>query len=332
MFRQTCTAVFVLAALGSFTLATAQETKQASSAKQITNSIGMKLTLIPSGEFMMGSGESAEEMAKFFRITYGMDFVTRFLFDNEHPQHRVRITKPFNLGTYHVTWRQFSQFVKETGYKTDAETGDEPGADGWDPKRRDRGFYKDYFWRNTGFVQTDDHPVLCVSWNDAIAFCKWLSRKEGKTYRLPTEAEWEYACRAGTSTRYCSGDDPETLVNVANVADAKFKVKFPSEIYTIKASDGYAFTAPVGQFKPNAFGLYDMCGNAQQWCADWSDNSYYEKSPADDPKGPDGGTYRIIRGGTWSYSPILSSRSASRCRDIPNHRDNGLGFRVVQPL
>ena len=131
--------------------------------------------------------------------------------------------------------------------------------------------------------------MVNVSWNDAVAFCKWLSRKEGKTYRLPTEAEWEYACRAGTTTRYYSGDDPETLAKVANVADATAKAKFPDWKWTIKASDGYVFTAPVGQFKPNAFGLYDMHGNAWQWCADWYGKDYYGKSPVDDPKGPDTG-------------------------------------------
>ena len=88
--------------------------------------------------------------------------------------------------------------------------------------------------------------MVCVSWNDAVAFCEWLSKKEGKTYRLPTEAEWEYACRAGTTTRYYSGDDPETLAKVGNVADATAKAKFPDWKYTIKASDGYVFTAPVG--------------------------------------------------------------------------------------
>ena len=128
--------------------------------------------------------------------------------------------------------------------------------------------------------------MVNVSWNDAVAFCKWLSRKEGKSYRLPTEAEWEYACRAGTTTRYHSGDDPETLAKVANVADATAKAKFPAWKWTIKASDGYVFTAPVGQFKPNAFGLYDMHGNARQWCADWYGGDYYGKSPVDDPNRP----------------------------------------------
>ena len=214
-------------ALGSLAVATAQESKAAGGKKQITNSIGMKLTLIPAGEFKMGSGESAEDTAAFFNKTYGEDLLKADFFKDEHPQHRVRITKPFYLGTYHVTRGQFRQFVADTGYKTDAEKGEKPGAFGWDPDKKKFDFNEKYSWRNAGFEQTDEHPVVNVSWNDAVAFCKWLSRKEGKTYRLPTEAEWEYACRAGTTTRYYSGDDPETLAKVGNVADATAKAKFP---------------------------------------------------------------------------------------------------------
>ena len=162
-----------------------------------------------------------------------------------------------------------------------------------------------------GFEQTDEHPVVNVSWNDAVAFCKWLNRKEGKTYRLPTEAEWEYACRAGTTTRYYSGDDPETLAKVGNVADAALKAKFPDWQYTIKANDGYVFTAPVGKFTPNAFGLYDMHGNAWQWCTDWYGAEYYARSPIDDPTGPDSGAVHVLRGGSWFVRPFFS-RSATR--------------------
>jgi formylglycine-generating enzyme required for sulfatase activity len=169
--------------------------------KQITNSIGMKLTLIPSGEFMMGSGESAEATAEFFNKTYGEHLPTVGLFNEEHPQHRMRITRPFYLGSYPVTRGQFWRFVKDTGYKTDAEKGEKPGAWGWDPDKKEFGFNEKYSWRNAGFEQTDEHPVVNVSWNDAVAFCKWLSKKESKTYRLPTEAEWEYSCRAGMTTR-----------------------------------------------------------------------------------------------------------------------------------
>jgi formylglycine-generating enzyme required for sulfatase activity len=291
--------------------------------------VKMELVLIPAGEFKMGSGESAEATAAFFNKTYGENFLKADWFKDEHPQHRVRITKPFYLGTYHVTRGQFRQFVADAGYKTDAEKDEKPGAYGWDPDKKAFDFNAKYSWRNVGFEQTDEHPVVNVSWNDAVEYCKWLSKKESKTYRLPTEAEWEYACRAGTTTRYYSGDDPETLAKVGNVADAAAKAKFPDWKYTIKANDGYVFTAPVGKFKPNAFGLYDMHGNAWQWCADWYGAEYYAKSPADDPTGPDTGDVRVLRGGSWSVGPI-GSRSADRDWYSPGFRYNDAGFRVAR--
>jgi formylglycine-generating enzyme len=295
---------------------------------EITNSIGMKLVLIPAGEFMMGSAESAEEVARAFR-EYGAppaDF-----FEDEHPQHRVRITQPFYLGVHEVTVGQFRKFVEETGYKTDAEkgTGGIKGAFGFDPKTGEFGLSEDYSWRNTGFEQTDEHPVVNVSWNDAVAFCDWLSRKEGKTYRLPTEVEWEYACRAGTTTRYYHGDDPEGLAAVGNVADATAKAKFPDWDWPIKAEDGYVFTAPVGKFKPNGFGLYDMHGNVWEWCADWYGEEYYRASPADDPKGPDSGANRVLRGGSWLNRPDFI-RSAFRSWDVPASRYDSSGFRLAR--
>jgi formylglycine-generating enzyme required for sulfatase activity len=205
--------------------------------KSITNSIGMKLAIIPVGEFKMGSAESAEDTAAFLNKTCRWDCLAD-LFVDEHPQHQVRITKPFYLGMYHVTRGQFRQLVKDTRYVTDAEKGEKPGGDGWNRDKNDFELSTKYSWRNAGFQQTDEHPVVNVSWNDAVAFCKWLSRKEGKTYRLPTEAEWEYACRAGTTTRYSNGDDPETLAKVGNVADATMKANFPDDKDAIKASDG----------------------------------------------------------------------------------------------
>jgi formylglycine-generating enzyme required for sulfatase activity len=277
----------------------------------------------------MGSGESVEAMVAFFNKTYGENLAKAGDFEEEHPQHRVRITKPFYLGAYHVTRGQFRQFVADAGYKTDAEIGKPPGAWGWDPDKKDFDFNAKYSWRNVGFEQSDEHPVVNVSWNDAMAFCRWLSFKEGKTYRLPTEAEWEYACRAGTTTRYYSGDDPETLAKVGNVADATYRAKFPDEKHSIKASDGYVFTAPVGKFKPNSFGLYDMHGNAWQWCADRYGAEYYAKSPADDPTGPDSGDRRVLRGGSWVNRPG-SARSANRGRNSPYNRGYGAGFRVAR--
>ena len=222
---------FVIGCIVLFTMAGTAFSETKEPPKKLAVDLGggvkMELVLIPAGEFKMGSGESAEATAAFFNKTYGEDLLKADFFKDEHPQHRVRITKPFYLGTYHVTRGQFRQFVADTGYKTDAEKGEKPGAWGWDPDKKEFGFNEKYSWRNAGFEQTDEHPVVNVSWNDAVAFCKWLSRKEGKTYRLPTEAEWEYACRAGTTTRYYSGDDPETLAKVGNVADAAAKAKFP---------------------------------------------------------------------------------------------------------
>jgi formylglycine-generating enzyme len=352
MFRKVWTTVLVwFTAFGS--LATAGEPLATGGTNQITNSIGMKLTLIPSGEFMMGSAESAEDTAAFFDKYFNTDYLTADFFKEEHPQHRVRITKPFYLGTYPVTRAQFRQFVKDTGYLTGAEKGEKlpagalqpgekhkvfkqekPGADGWDAEKKDMVFDRKFSWQNTGFEQTDEHPVVNVTWNDAVAFCKWLTRKDGKTFRLPTEAEWEYACRAGTTTRYHSGDDPETLATVANVADAKLKASLPGLTLTTRTSDGYLFTSPVGSFKPNAFGLFDMHGNAWQWCADRYGDRYYTQSPPDDPTGPTGPTgsdpdfVHVLRGGSWLDSPI-SARSARRCNHVSIERTAAIGFRVA---
>ncbi len=245
MLRYICS-FLALVVLGNF--GTAEEPKTTGGTNQVTNSIGMKLTLVPSGEFMMGSKESAAETAAFFDKTYGRIFADPNAFTAdackpEHPYHRVRITRPFYLGTYHVTRGQFRQFVKDSGYTTDAEKHKNDMTWAFNPETRDFDIKEGYSWRNVGFEQTDEHPVVCVSWNDAVAFCKWLSRKEGKTYRLPTEAEWEHACRAGTTTRYYSGDDPETLAKVSNIADAALKGKFP-KANAIKASDGYVFLSP----------------------------------------------------------------------------------------
>jgi formylglycine-generating enzyme len=325
MFRQLSMGVLVVLVVGSVAIASAAEPKPAPT-KQITTSIGMKLTLVPSGEFMMGSGESAKDTAAFFNKAYGEHFLTADSLKDEYPHHRVRITKPFYLGTYHVTRGQFRQFVVATAYKTDAEKA---GGHGWNPTTKKYDFNEKYSWQNVGFEQTDEHPVVNVSWNDAVAFCKWLSKKEGKTYRLPTEAEWEYACRAGTTTRYYSGDDPETLAKVGNVADASYKANFADWKYCIKSNDGYVFTSPVGKFKPNAFGLYDMHGNAWQWCADRYSAEYYSNSPVDDPMGPDSGAERVFRGSSWNDWPDYI-RSANRFRSTPGDRNYLTGFRVAR--
>ena len=166
-------------------------------------------------------------------------------FDYEKPQHHARITKPFWLGMHSVTVGQFRMFVDESKY----DAG---------PK-----------WREAARSVTDDYPVTFVSWDDADAFCKWLTEKEGRKYSLPTEAQWEYACRAGTKTRYSFGDDESDLGDYAWF--------FPN---------ANNHPHPVGQKRPNAWGLFDMQGNAWQWCNDWFDGKYYSTSPSDDPPGP----------------------------------------------
>jgi|GEM_PF-792513 len=299
----------------------------------------MELVLIPAGKFKMGSGESAKDTAAFFNKTYRENFpadggggLEEDFFKNEHPQHDVSITKPFFMGMHHVTRGQFKQFVADTAYKTDTEKDKKLLAWGWDSNKKQFSNDKKYSWQNTGFKQTDEHPVVNVTWNDAVAFCKWLSKKEGQNYRLPTEAEWEYACRAGTTTRYPTGDDPKSIGKVgelADLTDVAVRAKIPDWKYMIRGNDNYVFTSPVGKSKPNAFGLYDMHGNAFQWCEDWYGDKYYAASPTDNPSGPNSGTERVIRGGTWNFRP-LGARSAERNKTEPDSRNCSAGFRVVR--
>ena len=290
---------------------------------EITNSIGMKLVLIPPGEFLMGSSKSVDETAQLLELAEE----TKVQYGDEHPQHRVRITKPFLLGAHEVTVGQFRAFVRDAGYKTEAERDGEGGC-GWDEsKSKFDGPDPKYNWQSTGFDQDDRHPVSNVSWNDAAAFYEWLSRKEGKTYRLPTEAEWEYACRAGTTTMYFHGDDREGLARVGNVADGTAK-EMRADWSTIKARDGYVFSAPVGEFRPNGFGLFDVHGNVWEWCQDWYQSGYYSQSPTDDPVGPSEGSNRVVRSGGWGYLD-WRCRSADRCGRAPSHRVSRVGFRLA---
>jgi formylglycine-generating enzyme len=297
----------------------------AEAAKETTNSVGMKLVSIPAGEFFMGGQESAESLVKAFpAYRRPADF-----FKDEYPRHRVRITKPFQLGKHEVTVGQFRHFVENTGYKTEAER-DGLGGWGYDAAQgKCRGRDTTFNWRNPGFAQTDDHPVLNVTWNDAVAFCKWLSAKEGKTYRLPTEAEWEYACRAGADTRYSNGDDPAALAKVANVGDDKGRTTFPHVQEIDLPKEGpVKFTLPVGSFPPNRFGLCDMHGNVWEWCSDWYAADSYGRSPVDDPSGPDSGLRRVRRGGAWHSFPLWA-RAAFRNWNRPDSRCVNLGFRVA---
>jgi formylglycine-generating enzyme required for sulfatase activity len=249
--------------------------------RDVTNTVGMKLKRIPAGKFLMGAAKDDTNASA-----------------DEKPQHEVEITKDFYLGVCEVTQKQWKEVM-----------GDNPS----------------YYSRNgTGKANVanvadrdlEDFPVEYVTWHQTQDFLKKLGeRKEekslGRTYRLPTEAEWEYACRAGARTykKYHFGD--QLLPKLANYSGA-----------------GVNRTCKVGSYAANEFGLHDMHGNVWEWIADWHDPNYYANSPKRDPKGPPKGTSRVLRGGAWSFGPN-DSRSAHRLSWGPENKNYDLGFRVV---
>jgi formylglycine-generating enzyme required for sulfatase activity len=293
---------------------------------EIENSLGMRMVEIPAGEFWMGNQETADALSRAFP-GYEHDRIAALV--DEQPPHKVRITRPFLLGRHAVTIGQFRQFVLEADYQAESER-DGTGGWGYNPGiAYFEGRKPEYSWRDPGFPQDDRHPVVNVTWNDALALCQWLSRREGRRYRLPSEAEWEYACRAETTTRYHSGDEPEGLVRVANLFDAACRPLFPQwSQFAVAGSDGCPFTAPVGSYQPNDWGLYDMHGNVWEWCADWYGHDYYRESPSDDPTGPETGEVRIRRGGSWHSWPLYL-RSSYRNWNVPDTRYVLLGMRLA---
>jgi formylglycine-generating enzyme required for sulfatase activity len=302
------TSLTVLVALGAAMSLSSRpgDAAPAPNREVITNSIGMKLAPIRAGEFQMGAPETDKDAQP-----------------DEKPQHKVKITRTFYLGVYAVTIGQFRAFIKDSGH--------EVGRGAWKtvtPSLKLEPGTARNDWANPGFEISDDHPVFNVDYPDAEAFCKWLSKKEGKAYRLPTEAEWEYACRAGTTTRWSCGDDKDDLVEFANIVYDHFP-KYARSNSPKGAHNLYLVTAPVGKFKPNPWGLYDMHGNVWQWCGDWYEEDYYQKSPEVDPKGPEKGAseLRVIRGGTWARGP-LCCRSSNRY-GISGAVSLWVGFRVV---
>lgn len=274
------------------------------------------MVVIPAGKFLMGSPQSE------------VGHVER-----EGPQHIVRIGNPFALGRYALTVGEFSRFVEASGYKTEAERNPEQGIAVFDQDTNKGGWSKGKSWRNPAFAQDDRHPVVGVSWNDAQAYVKWLGEKTGKAYRLPSEAEWEYAARARTTSARFWGDDAKQACRYANVADFSLKWAHPEWPWTIhQCGDGYAETAPVGSFEPNAFSLYDMIGNVWEWTQDCWTESYSDAAPADGSpwlKGDCG--RRVVRGGAWNSKPGLA-RAAYRFGVEPGLRNNFTGFRLARTL
>ena len=300
----------------------------------LENSLGMKFVRVPAGEFTMGSDATPEDLAQGFP---NFDLARLRKIDDEAPAHRVRISRDVYFGQHEVTLGQFRRFVERSGYMAES-IADHTGGYGYnrdyDPDKTVRGDAFEgrdpkYSWTNPGFKQGDNEPVVNVSWNDAVAMAKWLSAQEARHYRLPTEAEWEYVCRAGTNTIFPNGDDPAGLPAIANTFDADAAVNWPRwQDYALNAHDGYAFTAPVGHFAPNAFGVYDMLGNVWEWVSDWYGADSYSHSPRADPQGPASGSRYVRRGGAW-HSWSLYTRCGFRNWNPPESRYTLLGIRLL---
>ncbi|HUD85966.1 MAG TPA: SUMF1/EgtB/PvdO family nonheme iron enzyme [Xanthobacteraceae bacterium] len=250
-----------------------------------------QMVVVPGGSFIMGS--PASELRRD---------------PDEGPQHAVTIVREFAVDSVPVTVDQFSAFAKATGY--DAGSKCWTWEDGKSAERDSRS------WRNPGFAQTGTHPVVCLNWNDAKAYAEWLSKMTGKDYRLLTEAEYEYATRAGTTTAYPWGNDIGKNNANCNGCGSKWDDKQ---------------TAPVGSFAANGFGLYDMVGNVEEWTEDcWHDS--YNGAPAVGSAWTNGDcNHRVVRGSSWGDTPV-NLRSASRNRATPDHRVDDLGFRVGRTL
>jgi formylglycine-generating enzyme required for sulfatase activity/serine/threonine protein kinase len=283
---------------------------------ETVNSVGAKMILIPPGEFLMGSSDEQVEAAlNIAEETKGDPAVKERVEKAERPQRRVVITKPFQMGATEVTVGQFKQFVEATQYVTEAEQYGFGNSGEKTLNDQVNESYRGKSWRAPGFTVTDDLPVAQVTWNDAAAYCRWLSDQEKTTYRLPTEAEWEYACRAGTATLYSFGDDVNLL-----------------DQYGWYNKNAGGKSHGVGTKPPNAFGLHDMHGNLWEWCQDFYGEKWNEQTSSDDPTGPASGSNRVLRGGHWNHNASYC-RSASRYNSYPpSSRSNYYGFRVARVL
>jgi formylglycine-generating enzyme required for sulfatase activity len=263
----------------------------------ITNSIGMRLLLLRPGQFRMGSPESEAER-----------------YDREGPPRLVRINRGLLIAAYPVTQEQYFQVMgSNPSWFSPSGGGREKVL------RRTLGFFA-----RVGLLETRRFPVESVSWHDAMEFCRRLSelpeeKKEGRVYRLPTEAEWEYACRAGTETPFHCGLSLSSL-----------QANFDGSLPYGGAEKGPFLerTSEVGSYPPNVWGLYDLHGNVWEWCLDWYDEGYYAHGPVHDPSGPEAGVKKVLRGGAWCRAG-RACRSAYRAGVVPEAKCIDVGFRVV---
>ena len=261
-----------------------------------------EMVVVPAGTFIMGSPSSEKGR-----------------YEREGPTHPVTIARPFAVGVHEVTRDEYSRFVSASGHS----------AAGWsclvyaDPGWEERGGRD---WRDPGFRQTPRDPVLCVSWEDAQAYASWLSVRTGNDYRLLSAAEWEYAARAGTSSRWYWGEDEAEQCRYANGADRSTRFGWRTG-----CDDGQPRTAPVGSYGANGFGLHDMLGNAFEWvrdCWNWS----YAGAPDDGSAWEQGDcSYRVLRGSSWANTPKYL-RAAHRGGERAGFRSDYAGFRVARAL
>lgn len=278
------------------------------------NGLGMTFVLVPPGTFLLGSPENEPN-----RLA------------NER-QVRVTLTKPFYLGKHEVTVGQFKAFVAATNHVTDVEKkggGHAHDAQAvWIHREGTN-------WKKPGYAgaytQRDDHPVVHVSYTDSKAFCAWLSQRDpATTFALPTEAQWEWACRGGSGARFWWGTDEDTTGKVINAGDKTLKRVHPDWPRVVMAmDDGHAFCAPVGSYRANGWGLHDMLGNVWEFCG--SRSGPYPKEAATDLGDLGRGQSFAVRGGGWSNT-AADCRCATRNSDPPHFGHSNLGFRVALPL
>jgi formylglycine-generating enzyme required for sulfatase activity len=261
------------------------------------------MKVLPPGRFLQGSGADDPDAQPF-----------------EQPQHAVAIGYPFGMGVYEVTVGEFREFVDGTARKITGCTV----YDGAWHERPDLG------WSDVGYPQTSTHPVACVSWRDARDYTTWLSHKTGQRYRLASASEWEYAARAGSSTPRPWATNTEAACKSANVADQSAAQRYPGwNVHP--CNDGYVYSAPVGSFAPNAFGLYDMLGNVFEWVQDcWHPD--YRGAPSDGSAWLTGDcSQHDMRGGSWFTTPPYVG-VAARNRFEEGYRSNSVGFRLVRDM
>jgi formylglycine-generating enzyme required for sulfatase activity len=265
-----------------------------------------EMVVIPPGSFTMGVPQTEIDR-------YG------FSLGDSAPLHLVRIGQPFALGELLVTRKQYATFAEETGRYGSGCSALPLDGTSWK-------FDPALSWRDPGFAQADNHPVVCVSWDDAVAYASWLSKKTGRSYRLPTEAEWESAARAGSTAGRYFGSAP--ICEFANVRDQSKKLLYATGQFS-ECNGGFSNTSPVGSFPPNGFGLYDMLGNAWEWVEDCWERSYVDAPVDGAAREKAQCEARVRRGGSWNSDHRFLYHVGSRASSLPYARSEIYGFRVA---